>query len=103
MAITYVTQNNATESLRMTSGEFTTTDTSTASLTIGYKPRFIRIVDESTQEDYTWIDVMGTGNILQRVDAGTAAMDTTQLVTASSTGFTFVPKASKTYTWVALG
>ena len=102
-APTYVSQTNGVEALRMSTGQFTTADTTTAEITLGFKPRFIRIVDETTQEDYTWIDVMAAADILQRVDAGTAAMDTTQVITASDRSFTFVPKASKTYDWVAFG
>ena len=102
-APTYVTQTNAAEMTRMASGQFTTADTTTASLTIGFTARYIQIVDETTQETYTWIDVMGATDVLQRVDAGTAAMDTTQVITVGNNGFTFVPKASKTYDWVAMG
>lgn len=102
-APTYVSQNNSLEMVRMSTGEFTTADTTTATITLGFKPRFINIVDETTQENYAWIETMAATDILQRVDAGTAAMDTTQVITASDRSFTFVPKASKTYSWVAMG
>lgn len=104
MAITYVAQTNPSQAMQIATGQFTSDGSAgTASITLGFSPRFIRIVDETTQEDYTWIDVMGAVDVLQRVDAGTAAMDTTQLVTASGRTVTFVTKASKTYDWVAIG
>lgn len=99
----YVTQTNGIEVTKMATGQFTTDATTTASITLGFTPRHIQIIDETTQETYIWIEQMGATDILQRVDAGTAAMDTTQIITASETGFTFVPKANKTYDWVAFG
>lgn len=102
-APTYVTQSNATELTRLATGQFTTADTTTASITLGFQPRYIKIIDETTQEEYVWIEAMGTTDIHQRIDNGTSAMDTTQIITASETGFTFVPKASKTYDWAAFG
>ena len=99
----YVSQNNGSEALRMTTGQFTTDATDTATITLGFQPRFVEIIDETTQETYIWVDVMAAVDILQRVDAGTAAMDTTQVLTASGRSFTFVPKANKTYDWVAIG
>ena len=102
-APTYVAQTNAIEITKMATGQFTTADTTTAEITLGFEPRHIVIIDETTQEEYVWIDQMAATDIHQRVDNGTAAMDTTQIITASDTGFTFVPKASKTYDWVAYG
>lgn len=102
-APTYVSQTNGEGFTRMATGEFTTADTTTAEITLGFKPRRIDIIDESTQETYVWISTMGATDILQRIDNGTAAMDTTQVITAGDRGFTFVPKASKTYSWCAIG
>jgi hypothetical protein len=102
-APTYVSQNNGEGFVRLATGEFTTDATDTATITLGFKARFVRVVDETTQEDYTWISTMGATDILQRVDAGTAAMDTTQILTAGDRSFTFVPKANKTYSWAAFG
>lgn len=102
-APTYVSQNNSLEPVRMATGEFTTADTTTATLTLGFKPRFINVIDQTTQESYMWLETMAAVDILQRIDAGDAAMDTTQVITASDRSFTFVPKASKTYSWVAMG
>lgn len=102
-APTYVSQNNGEGFMRLATGEFTTDATTTAELTTGFKPRFIKIIDETTQEEYSWISTMGVTDIHQRVDNGTSAMDTTQIITAGDRGFTFVPKASKTYSWAAFG
>ena len=102
-APTYVSQSNDEGILRMTTGQFTTDATDTATITLGFKPRFISVVDETTQATYIWQTEMAAVDILKRVDNGDATMDTTQLITASARSFTFVPEANKTYDWVAFG
>jgi hypothetical protein len=102
-APTYVAQSNATELTRMTTGQFTTDATTAASITLGYTPRYIQIVDETTQAFYVWNENNAAVDILKVADAGTLTLDTTQVITSSDNGFTFVPEANKTYDWVAFG
>ena len=102
-APTYVSQSNDEGILRMSTGQFTTDATTTATITLGFKPRFISVIDESTQVSYLWQTEMAAVDILKRVDNGDATMDTTQVITASDRSFTFVPEANKTYDWVAFG
>ena len=104
MAVTYVAQSNASEITRMTTGQFTTTDASTATITLGYTPRLVILLEETAPGHYIWAENMTASKIIKTVAAGTVTLDTTQLVTATDNGFTFVPiNASDTYTWVAYG
>lgn len=109
MAVTYTALNPAQELTRLATGEFATTDTTTVDYSaagthaLGFKPRVIILWDETTQSTYHWSENMGATNILKEADDGTQTLDTTQVITASAHGFTFVPEASKTYQFAAWG
>ena len=106
MAVTYVSQTNAAEITRMASGNFTVTDASLVTITLGYRPRMVVLTEETVPARYVWTDSLAspTTTILKEVAAGTTTLDTTQVFTATATGFTFVPVAgTDTYSWVSFG
>lgn len=47
-----------------------------AVITLAFRPRYIRVVDETTRVEYEWFDGMAANNTLKTVAAGTRTLDT---------------------------
>lgn len=77
MAITQ-TQNNTPVVVQYASGSFKDDAASPALavITLTFRPRYIRVVDETTRVEYEWFEGMAANNCLKTAAAGTRTLDT---------------------------
>jgi hypothetical protein len=73
-------------------------------LTLGFVPRYFRLVNLTDRITDEWFDGMAAASSLHTVAAGTLTLETTNGITVSGTSVTFTATtmvASKTYYWEA--
>ena len=75
---------------------------------LGFKPRYIRVINTTTGDEECWIEGMTAAHAFKRVAAGTAAATTSLGLTVGDRGFTFgldldMNATSEQVYWVALG
>lgn len=107
------TQNEATQTtLRMATGALLETTTAVAvEITTGFKPRYVRVVNETAGHFEEWNDNMADAEALKTTeDAGTVnvAMITSNGITPSATGFTIgldtdINVVNEQISWIAFG
>lgn len=86
-------------------------DTGTAApvaITTGFKPRYVRVVNVTSGDEYEWWEGMAAASAFKRVAAGTATIITTLGITVSDSGFTIgldldINVTSEQLSWVAEG
>lgn len=76
--------------------------------TLGFKPRFIRLVNETSGDTMIWIEGMADSEGYKQVAAGTGALVTSNGIIPLDNGFTFgldtdMNVTSEQVSWVAIG
>ena len=101
MATVYATSNS--ESIvNFASGSYTSASSDT--ITLGFVPRFIQIVNSTDAAVYTKQEGMAAAASVKVVTGGTQTVDTTPLITINTDGtVTVAIAASKALSWVAFG
>lgn len=75
---------------------------------LGFKPRYIRVINTTSGDEECWIEGMTAAHAYKRVAAGTGAATTSLGLTVTDRGFTFgldtdMNVASEQVYWVAIG
>jgi hypothetical protein len=75
---------------------------------LGFKPRYIRVINTTSGDEECWIEGMTAAHAFKRIAAGTGAATTSLGLTVTDRGFTFgldtdMNVASEQVYWVALG
>lgn len=87
------------------SGSFTSDNTATV-VTLGFKPRWIKIVNTTDVIVWEKIEGMAAANSVKTVTAGTTTIDTGSAILIGDNAFTISQTAagnSKAISWVAIG
>lgn len=76
------TQLNTPPVVQLASGSYKDDAASPAiaTITLAFRPRYIRVVNETTRVEAEWFDGMVATNTLKTVAAGTRTLDTTSLI-----------------------
>lgn len=108
MAITS-TQTNDAGPVQRAVGAYISTGTAAAfDITCGFKPRYVRIVNETSGDVIEWYEGMADSEGYKRVAAGTGAMVTTHGIIPLDNGFTVgldtdINVTSEQLSWIAMG
>lgn len=87
------------------SGAFTSDNTATV-VTLGFTPRWIKVVNTTDVIVWEKITGMAAANSVKTVTAGTTTIDTGSAIVIGTNGFTLSSTAvgnSKAISWVAIG
>lgn len=87
------------------SGSFTSDNTATT-VTLGFKPRWIKVVNSTDVIVWEKIEGMAAANSIKTVTAGTTTVDTGSAITIGDNSFVLSQTAvgnSKAISWVAIG
>lgn len=75
---------------QIATGRYLDTGTVAAyTFTLGFKPRYIHLVNNTSGDEGFWFEGMAAASIQKRVAAGTGALSTSNGITVSNTGFIF--------------
>lgn len=98
-------QTNAVELSRMASGSYLDDAASpdAASITLGFDPRFIRVVNETDRIMFEWCEGNDSAKGVKTVAAGTRTLETSGLITVSNDVIGFPVLQNKQYRWQAFG
>lgn len=102
-------QTNPLNVLRMATGTFIEGATAVAvDITCGFKPRYVRVENETDRNGYEWFEFMADAEAIKTVAAGTKTLITTLGITPAARGFNIgldldVNVVSKQISWYALG
>ena len=108
MAITS-TQTNDSGVVQRAVGAYIDTGTVAAfDITCGFKPRYVRIVNETSGDVEEWYEGMADSEAYKRVAAGTGALITSNGIIPLDKGFTVgldtdIHVTSEQLSWLALG
>lgn len=109
MAITE-TQNNAVEITRIATGSYTDDAATPAApeLTLGFTPKYVKMINETTLVIQEWFGGMGDADAFQTADTGAGTTDLSKLTTGGITvsGGTVTlpaPAQNNVLRWVAMG
>lgn len=86
------------------SGSFTSDNTATT-VTLGFTPRWVKVVNSTDVIVWEKIEGMAAANSVKTVTAGTTTVDTGSAITLSENGFTLSAAAvgdAKAIAWVAM-
>ncbi len=77
-------------------------------ITCGFQPRYVKVVNVTSSDQYEWYEGMAAASAHKRVLAGTGSLITTLGITVSATGFTVgldldINVTSEQLSWVAVG
>jgi len=109
MAITSTQVKNSASVVQIAVGRYIDTGTAAAfTITIGFKPLFVEVLNCSSGDEYKWAHGMAAASAFKRVTAGTSSIITSLGITQLSYGFTVgldtdINVSSEQLTWVALG
>lgn len=75
---------------------------------LGFKPRYVRVINNTSGDEECWIEGMTAAHAFKRIAAGTGAAITSLGITVTERGFTFgldtdMNVSSEQVSWVALG
>jgi len=90
-------------------GSYITTGTAAAiAITVGFQPRYVRVVNETSGDQEEWFEGMADAEAFKRVAAGTGTMITSLGITPSARGFTIgldtdINVTSEQLSWMAIG
>jgi hypothetical protein len=90
-------------------GSYITTGTAAAiTITTGFRPRYVRVVNETTADREEWFEGMTDAYAVKVLTAGTGAQITSLGITDSANGFiigldTDVNATSEQIRWLAIG
>ncbi len=83
------TQTNGGGVVNTAVGRYLTDATAAAiSITTGFLPRFVEVVNVTSGDSYRWYEGMAAASAVKTVAAGTVSIITTLGITVSSSGFT---------------
>ncbi len=75
---------------QIATGRYLDTGTVAAyTFTLGFKPRYIHVINNTSRDEGFWFEGMADASINKRVAAGTGTLVTSNGITVSNTGFTF--------------
>jgi len=101
MAITQ-TQVGGVERIQCDSGSYLDSAGGAASLTLGFEPRKIEVVNETDRVTWEWYKGQATANGIATAAAGTRTLETSGLITVTGNRkFGFTSVAAKQYRWRA--
>lgn len=109
MAITQSQSTVPGSVCNIATGSYITTGTAAAvTITTGFRPRYVHVMNESTGDEYEWFEGMTDAYAVKRVTAGTASRITSLGITDNEHGFiigldTDVNVSSEQMRWLALG
>jgi hypothetical protein len=95
--------------LRMATGRYLDTGAVAAyTFTLGFQPRYVRVINNTSGDEYSWVEGMTADYAFKRVAGGTGSQTTSLGITVTSRGFTMgldldVNVTSEQVSWVALG
>lgn len=104
-----ITQKEPLNVLRLATGRYLDTGTVAAyTFTLGFKPRYVKVVNNTSRDQLEWFEGMADASAHKRVAAGTATTPTSNGITVSATGFilgldTDVNVTSEQVSFIALG
>jgi len=107
MAITSTQSNNQVRNVAV--GSYLSTGTAAAfTITTGFKPRSVRIVNEDGDCFEEWYEGMADAEAMKFTTGGTYAKQTTLGITVSESGFTVgldtdINVTSEQLSWIAIG
>src|ERR1051325_4365646 len=86
-------------------------DTGTAAaitITCGFKPRYVRVMNQTSGDMYEWFEGMTAAHSIKQVAAGTRAATTSLGITVSDSGFVIgldldINVTSEQLRWMAIG
>ncbi len=109
MAITSTQSKSPADTNNTAQGSYLDTGTAAAfKITTGFKPRYVKVVNEASGDIEEWFEGMADAEAMKRVAAGTAAMITTLGITVAEDGFTVgldtdINVTSQQLSWIATG
>ena len=73
------------------------------SITTGFTPRYIRVINQTTNAQYEWYEGMTTAHMIQTVAAGTRTAPTSAGFTVTASGFSLAtaPAQNNQLRWIA--
>lgn len=76
-----------------------------ASINLGFKPKYIRVVNVTERIEYEWFAGMASGSSLRTVAAGTRTLQAAEGPTVAANGMTigFPVVTDEQYRWYAIG
>lgn len=108
MAFSTNTQTNSTGVNNVAMGKLVTdaSAAAAATLTLGFTPRYFKLVNLTDRITDEWFEGMASASSLHAVAAGTLTLETTNGIAVSGVSVTLTAAtlvASKTFYWVAFG
>ena len=109
MAITSSQVKNSASVMQVAVGSYIDTGTVAAfTITTGFKPLWVRVVNETSGDMYEWYHGMAVAEAVKTVAAGTRSIITTLGITQLSYGFTVgldldINVTSEQISWMAIG
>lgn len=109
MAVTQSQVKNSASVMQMAVGSYITSSTAAAiEITTGFKPLWVRVVNETSGDMYEWYHGMAAAEAVKTVAAGTRSIITTLGITQGEKGFTIgldldVNVINEQLSWVAMG
>lgn len=95
--------------VRVMTGAYIDTGTAAAfTLTIGFKPKYVKIWNETSGDSIEWNEQMADAEGFKAVAAGTQALVTSNGITPTTHGFTIgldtdINVTSEQLSWIAIG
>lgn len=108
MAVT-ATQVAGTGVNNVATGRYITSSTAAAiTITLGFTPRFIRVINNTSSDTEEWCEGMAAASAQKKVAAGTTSLITTNGITVSDKTFiigldTDINVINEQLSWVAIG
>jgi len=109
MAITSSQVKNSASVVQVAVGSYITSSTAAAfDITTGFKPLWVRVVNETSGDMYEWYHGMAAAEAVKTLAAGTRSIITTLGITQLSYGFTVgldldVNVINEQLSWMAVG
>ncbi len=109
MAITQSQVKNSASVMQLAVGSYITSSTAAAfTITTGFKPLWVRVVNETSGDMYEWYHGMAAAEAIKTVAAGTRSIITTLGITQAENGFTIgldldVNVINEQLSWMAMG
>jgi hypothetical protein len=109
MAITSTQSKAPASTVNVAVGRYITTSTAAAfKLTTGFKPRYVKVFNETSGDQEEWFEGMTAAHALKKVAAGTTAAITSLGITVADDGFTVgldtdINVISEQLSWIAIG
>lgn len=109
MAVTQSQTKNPGSAALVATGSYLTSDAAAAiDIECGFKPRYVKVVNETSSDEYEWFAGMTNAYAHKRVTAGTGSKITSLGITPAEHGFrigldTDVNVINEQIRWIAIG